>query len=112
MDVLEQNRKSPNPAEPEYPSYSMTESDNALPEVTERFPEREATIRERYERDAEFQEVCLDYAEACRALHHWQGVSDESADRVIEQYRALLQELEVEILAFVQEGPDCAEPGL
>jgi hypothetical protein len=90
----------------------MTESDTVLHAVTERFPEWEASIRRRFEKDAEFQEVCLDYAEACRALDYWGAISEESVEQVGEQYRDLLRELEAEILEVLQEGGDRSEKGL
>ena len=79
--------------------------------VIERFPQREAAIRMRHENDAGFREVCLDFAEACRALDYWQAMSEESVEQVAEQYRDLLQELEAEILEVLQEAGDRPEKG-
>jgi hypothetical protein len=89
----------------------MTESDSVLHAVTERFPEWEASIRRRYENDSEFQEVCRDYAEACRALDYWRAISEESVERIAEQYRDLLRELGAEILEILQEVGDRSEKG-
>ncbi len=90
----------------------MIESDNVVQAVIDRFPEREASIRRLFEKDAEFREACLDYAEACRALAYWQGIAEESVEQVTEQYGDLLRELEAEILDDLGEGRDRPETGL
>lgn len=89
----------------------MAESDNVVQAVIDRFPEREASIRRLFEKDAEFREVCLDYADAYRALAYWGAISEESVEQVIVQYRELLRELEAEILAVLEEGRDRPEKG-
>jgi hypothetical protein len=94
-------------------------SDIAGP-VIARFPEREDPIKRLLEQDSEFREMCLDYVETGKALAHWRallGGEDRpaisppctEAERLVEQYRILLYELEVEILeALVRdvEHPD------
>ncbi|MGE3990843.1 hypothetical protein [Pseudorhodoplanes sp.] len=66
--------------------------------IVARFPGREFEIRQRCIRDPEFRSVCADYEEAAAALQHWQKAEAE-ADRRVEEYRSLLEELGAEILA-------------
>ena len=74
--------------------------------IVARFPEREFDIRRRCARDTRFNSICSDYEEAARALSHWQKIALEGdrkkrADRIVEEYANLLDELEAEILAHL-----------
>jgi hypothetical protein len=72
--------------------------------VVTRLPRRELDIRRRCARDADFRSICMDYEEAGRALCYWQKVAQtgdrkKEADRNVEEYKSLVDELEAEILA-------------
>jgi hypothetical protein len=86
----------------EIPSIMVDPSRVARP-VIERFPERRDTIQRLLEQDAEFREMCLDYAEASQAFAHWSALAlraalEASSEQVADQYRILVYELEAEIL--------------
>ena len=101
----------------------MDEQNDVAGPVIARFPERAASIQRLFQQNREFQEMCLDYAETGRALIHWRALSSEEdrpaaspsctePEQVIEQYRVLLYELEVEILEALAkdvEDPDSAQ---
>jgi hypothetical protein len=72
--------------------------------IVTRLPQRELDIRRRCARDADFRSICMDYEEATRALRYWQKVAQtgdrkKEADRNVEEYKSLVDELEAEILA-------------
>jgi len=66
-----------------------------------RFPRHAPTIRRLQARDPSFCSICDDYAEARRALKHWQTIGGGS-DRRVEEYREIVNELEAEALAVLQ----------
>jgi len=74
--------------------------------VVDRFPHREFEIARRSATDPQFRAICADHGEAEKALCYWQKVA-EDADQRIQEYRALLSELDSEILLRL----DRAEPG-
>ncbi|MGH6917928.1 MAG: hypothetical protein ACREJ0_09505 [Geminicoccaceae bacterium] len=76
--------------------------DSGIERAIERFPELEASIRDRFHDDPSFREMCGDYAEALEALQRWQ-VSDvpQKAARV-EEYRELAKALEIEIVTALR----------
>jgi hypothetical protein len=95
---------------------SMTDSDGAgetrvrpmedIRAIVTRLPQRELDIRRRCARDADFRSICMDHEEAARALRYWQKVAQmgdrkKGADRNVEEYQGLLDELEAEILAHL-----------
>lgn len=62
-----------------------------------RWPQRELEIRRKCSQDAIFRSILADYEEARAALDHWRGA--EAADRRVEEYEELMEELEAELLA-------------
>jgi hypothetical protein len=66
-----------------------------------RFPQHASTIRRLQARDPNFRSICEDYAEAQRALKHWQAAGRAAPERVAE-YRQSLKELEAEALAILE----------
>ncbi|MCF3935367.1 hypothetical protein L1787_18390 [Acuticoccus sp. M5D2P5] len=74
---------------------------DSIRSIVERFPERELELYRRCARDARFRAVCADYEEASAALLRWQNVPATGPGRV-DEYRHLLAELEVEILAQLE----------
>ena len=67
--------------------------------VTERFTEHAASIRERFDDDQSFREMCGDYAETLQALQWWEASDDPHRAARVEEYRDLARALESEILA-------------
>lgn len=74
--------------------------------VVNRFPERELEIHRLCSREPEFGAVCEDYGDALGALRHWQTQGPAGAARALE-YHQFLQELEAEILAFLDRSRGC-----
>lgn len=70
---------------------------NDLTAVIRKFPANEFSMRRLYASEAEFKTLCEDYAIAICALDRWK---DDQARA--EQYRQLVDELEGEILEFIE----------
>ena len=68
--------------------------------VVARIPREALKIEQRYQRDEKFQSICLDYAEACEALQWWQNTAGQDDRRTLD-YKGLLDELESELLSFL-----------
>lgn len=68
-----------------------------------RFPDRKQTIKALFEKSESFQTLCDDYRQCDEALRHWSRSSDEDASARMREYKALLWELEEEILQNVNE---------
>ena len=66
--------------------------------VIERFAEHAALIRERFQDDQSFREMCGDYAETLQALQRWRASNDPLKDARVEEYEDLARALESEIL--------------
>ncbi len=78
-----------------------------LQRVIDRFPELAASIRERFDVDQSFREMCGDYAETLEALQRWQASDSPQRAARIEEYRELAEALEIEIVAALR--PPCRE---
>ena len=76
------------------------EMGDAIESLTRRFPQHASTIRRLQACDPSFRSICDDYAEAQRALKHWEAASPAAPERVAE-YRQSLKELEAEALAIL-----------
>jgi hypothetical protein len=76
--------------------------------VFERFPDRKAAVKALYRECENFQSLCEDYRQCTAALRYWQQSSEDYAPARRHEYTALLQELEEEIVKFlnVSERPD------
>ena len=70
---------------------------SGLTSVIGRFAAQELAIRRLYAADPEFRVLCEDFQAAERALEHW-----KADDAKGEEYRRLVQELEEEILEFLE----------
>lgn len=68
----------------------------------ERFPDRKATVKALYRESENFQSLCEDYRQCAAALQHWQQSSEDYAPARRHEYTALLQELEEEIVKFLE----------
>ena len=69
--------------------------------LARRFPQHAATIRLLQARDPSFRSICEDYAEARRALKHWEAAGQTAPGRAAE-YREIVKELEAEALKAMQ----------
>ncbi|SHG98551.1 hypothetical protein SAMN02745157_0101 [Kaistia soli DSM 19436] len=69
-----------------------------LTDVVARFHDRELEIWRRCAHDPAFHEVCQDYQEAVEASRYWASPDHPDAGKV-EEYRALVADLESEILS-------------
>ena len=68
-----------------------------LTAVIEKFPAHEFTVRRLHASDTDFKSLCEDYAVAVCASERWKD------DHVRgEEYRKLADELEIEILEFIE----------
>ena len=66
--------------------------------VIKRFPHRKAALRQLFKENDSFQTLCEDYWKCAEALRHWNQSASEEAVVRREEYAALLQDLEAEIL--------------
>jgi len=66
--------------------------------VIERFPHRKAAVRQLFKEKDSFQTLCEDYWRCAEALEHWNQDTSEEAVVRRDEYTALLQDLEAEIL--------------
>jgi hypothetical protein len=79
---------------------------SGVEQVIERFAEHAASIRERFNGDQSFREMCGDYAETLQALQRWQASTDPQRAARVEEYEDLAKALEGEILdALLQRVP-------
>jgi hypothetical protein len=65
--------------------------------VIECFPKHAAAIRDRFQADPSFREMCGDYAETREAWERWQASSRPQKAARVEEYRELARALEIEI---------------
>ena len=68
--------------------------------ITERFPELRSQIVSQYERDEEFQALCLDYFLCLRSLEKWELDIKQFKERQ-EEYEDLKRMLEDKMLQHV-----------
>jgi len=86
-----------------------------IPTIVHRLPHRELEIRRCWARDTRFRAICTDHEEASRALAHWRTATSEgngNGQRNVEEYTRLLNELEEEIVTFLDRSmprPEQAE---
>jgi len=68
--------------------------------ITERFPELKSLILSQYERDEEFQALCLDYFLCLRSLEKWELDMKRFKERQ-EEYEDLKRMLEEKMLQSI-----------
>jgi|GEM_PF-466076 len=71
--------------------------------VVKRFPSRKDTVKQLFKENETFQSVCEDYRRCAAALRRWSDSASEEAPARREEYAALLQDLEAEILQCLDE---------
>lgn len=79
--------------------------DPGMARVIECFPEHAAAIRDRFQVDQSFREMCGDYAETLQALERWQASFRPQKAARIEEYRELARALEIEIATTLRLTP-------
>jgi hypothetical protein len=67
--------------------------------VLDQLPQHRPALRERMLVDREFRSLCEDYGDALEALRRWEVSADRHRAARVEEFRRLLGELEMEILA-------------
>ena len=78
---------------------------NGLQRVIDRFPQLAASIRDCFDGDQNFRDMCEDYAEAIEALRQCQASDRPRRQPHIEEYGDLAKALESEILAALSAPP-------
>ena len=66
--------------------------------VSKHFPTHRPLIELLFQSSPVFRETCMDYHECSKALHYWSNSSSREASFRKQEYSALLQELEQEIV--------------
>jgi hypothetical protein len=66
--------------------------------IVERFPDLAYAIKQYSSDNRFFRGLCEDYGEAVEALRYWGASNGPQASRRAEEYRALVAELEREVL--------------
>jgi hypothetical protein len=69
----------------------------------ERFPDHKETITKLFRKDENFRILCEDYGRCAEALRHWNQSSSREAVERRQEYSALLEDLESEILENLDE---------
>ena len=81
----------------------MTVIQTSLFTVLEKFPDHKKAIGRLFRESNAFQTLCEDYQTCAAALGHWEKSDSEEAALRKEEYSALLQDLETEIIQFLNE---------
>ena len=71
--------------------------------VIKRFPSHQQSIKSLYTTNQNFKTVCADYRQCIRALEFWGKADLCEAPKRQQEYKALLQDLESEILQYLEE---------
>ena len=82
----------------------MSVTQQSLLIICDRFPDRVNKIKALFNNQDAFQTLCKDYCRCADALQHWTQSLDKNASMRVEEYRALLRELEEEILQNLDES--------
>jgi hypothetical protein len=73
--------------------------------ILRRFPDRKDALRQMYLSSESFQTICHSYQQCSEAFRYWSESEHEEASNRQREYLALLQELELEIMKSLEEGP-------
>jgi dsDNA-specific endonuclease/ATPase MutS2 len=71
--------------------------------VIERFPEHKDRIKLLYREIEAFQTLCSDYRKCVEAHQHWNESDSKEASALRKEYADLLEELELEIMQYMNE---------
>ena len=80
----------------------MKIAESSIYRVIERFPEDRPSLERLWEINASFQSLCGEYEDCSAALKYWQQSVAEDARGYRDEYAALLQELEEEIVYYLE----------
>jgi len=69
--------------------------------VIERFPNHKGAINRIFRENETFRTICEDYQICTRALGRWNQSDSEEAPERIEEYKAMLRDLETELFQFL-----------
>jgi len=72
--------------------------------VLSRFPKHKDSAKRLVKESEKFQTTCEDFGSCVKALDHWNQSSEEIAVERREEYSAIIQELEEEILQQLNES--------
>lgn len=72
--------------------------------ILERFPDHKEAVRVLFNKSEAFRSVCKDYGQCLNALEHWNRSTSGDAPARRQEYAALLEELEAEILQSLMEA--------
>ncbi|MBC2713855.1 MAG: hypothetical protein HF978_00930 [Desulfobacteraceae bacterium] len=72
--------------------------------VIKRFPDRKVALKTFFDKSENFQVICQDYRRCFEALNHWKRSDREEAAITKEEYKALLKELEAEIIQMLNKN--------
>jgi len=72
--------------------------------ILKRFPEHYEQIQQLLLKNDTFRSLCEDYRVCAKALRYWNESTSKEATMRREEYRALLEELEEEILVTLEEN--------
>jgi len=73
---------------------------NVLHIILEKFPERASALDKLFREDENFREICADYALCLRSMGKI-IITNESMNTILVEYKNVLNELEIEMLAYL-----------
>jgi hypothetical protein len=71
--------------------------------VVKRFPRRERAIKGLFRKSDFFRTLCEDYCLCGKALEHWKATDTEVSRARVVEYSALMEELEAELIAALDQ---------
>ena len=71
--------------------------------IIKRFPDRKDTVKQLFKESETFHSMCEDSMRCAEAMQHWNQSTSEEAPARMEEYAALLRDLEAEILQSLDE---------
>ena len=66
--------------------------------IRKRFPNESEAIARVMAEDSDFRDICEDFRDCMNALQYWSHSDEPEAETRVNQYRALIDELEKEIV--------------
>ena len=72
--------------------------------VVKRFPDRGDTVKQLFKKSENFKAICEDYRRCSESLNHWNESAADEAPARMDEYTALLLDLETEILQILNES--------
>lgn len=88
----------------------MAPRDKAIQTVKKTFPEHSRAIECEFAESERFRSICADFHACSRALTYWNRIESREAAVHREEYRELHEELEQEILNWLEASEGQPEP--